>query len=283
VPSVHVVTQAYGREDIRAQALYAAWSALAWADGLDLRVHVYTDDAAFFAPLGPAVDVRVLGPEEIRAWRGPHDFVHRLKPVMVRDLVRRIPGEKLLYVDADVSFTRPAREVFDRIGPARAVLHVREYDIATHPTKQLRRFRRRMRRVTFRGRPVALDHAMWNAGAVGLDPSHLPLLDEWIAMVDEIYPQWPYWIHEQYAICQLLQRAGSVAPADDVVLHYWDRKDAAVAAIARELPVLREGPLAAAHAHLRAHPLALPPPGRRRTTLRERLARILRRLVPVQP
>jgi hypothetical protein len=238
VPRVHLVTQAYGRDDIRAQALYAAWSALAWA---------------------------------------------RLKPLMIRDLVRRFPGEKVLYVDADVLFTRPARELFDRIGPGRGVLHVREYDIATHPTKQLRRFRRRMRRVTFRGRPVALDHAMWNAGAVGLDPSHLPLVDEWIAMVDEIYPQWPYWIHEQYAVCQLLQRAGTVSPAADVVLHYWDRKEAAVAAIAGELPLLRAGPPAAAHAHLRAHPLALPPPGKRKSTLGERLLRIVRRYWPPRP
>lgn len=278
MPRVHLVTQAYGRDDIRVQALYAAWSALAFADGLDLSLHVYTDDAAFFAPLGTEVDVRVLSPEEIRAWRGPYDFVHRLKPLMIRDLARSFPGEKLLYVDADVVFTRPVREVFDRIGPARAVLHVREYDIATHPTKQLRRFRRRMKRVTFRGVPVALDHAMWSAGAVGLDASHFPLLEEWIAMVDEIYPQWPYWIHEQYAISQLLQREGAVSPADDVVLHYWDRKDAAAAAIARELPVLRQGPLPAAHAHLRAHPLVLPRPGKRHTPLRERLLRILRRL-----
>jgi hypothetical protein len=278
VPRVHLVTQAYGRDEIRAQALYAAWSALAFADGLDLALHVYTDDAAAFAPLGAAADVRVLSPSEIRDWRGPHDFVHRLKPLLIRDLAGRFPDEKLLYVDADVIFTRPVREVFDRIGPARAVLHVREYDIATHATKQLRRFRRRMRRVTFRDRPVALDHAMWNAGAVGLDASHFLLLDEWIAMVDEIYAQWPYWIHEQYAISQLLQRAGTVSPADDVVLHYWDRKDAASAAIARELPVLRAGPLASAHAHLRAHPLLLPPPGRRRTTLGERLLRIARKL-----
>ncbi len=277
MPRVHLVTQAYGRDDIRAQALYAAWSALAFADGLELAVHVYTDDAAFFAPLGAAAEVRVLSPDEIRAWRGPHDFVHRLKPLLIRDLSRRFPDEKVLYVDADVVFTGPVGRVFDRIGPGRGVLHVREYEIARHPTKQLRRFRRRMRRVTFRGRPVPLDHDMWNAGAVGLDPSHLPLLDEWIAMVDEIYPQWPYWIHEQYAICQLLQREGTVSPADDVVLHYWDRKDAAVAAIDGELPVLRAGPLAVAYTHLRTHPLALPPPGRRRSTLRERLLRILRR------
>jgi hypothetical protein len=274
---LHLVTQAYGRDDVKAQALYAAASALAWADGLPLDVHVYTDDAPFFAPLGERVRLRLLSPAEIRAWRGPHDFVHRLKAEMIRDLVRRFPDGKLLYVDADVAFRSPVAPVFERIGPGAAVLHVREYDVLTHPTKQLRRFRRRMRKVTVEGRPPDLAHGMWNAGAIGLDASHYPLVDRWLAIVDEVYPQWPYWIHEQWAISSLLERAGEVSPADDVVFHYWAQKDAALAAIAPALEVLRAGPLDAALAHVRAHPLALPPPVRRRTTLLERIARAFRR------
>jgi hypothetical protein len=277
MPRLHLVTQAYGREDVKEQALYAAGSALAWGEGLPFDVHVYTDDAAFFSPLGDRVRIRVLSPEEIRAWRGPHDFVHRLKAEMIREVVRRFPDGKLLYVDADVAFRSPVAPVFDRIGPGAAVLHVREYDVLSHPTKQLRRFRRRMRKVTFRGRPVDLAHGMWNAGAVGLDAAHYGLVDEWLALVDEVYPQWPYWIHEQWAISQLLERAGKVSPADDVVFHYWAQKDAALAAIRGELEVLRTRPLAEALAHLRAHPLDLPPPVRRRSTLRERIARIFRR------
>ncbi len=277
MPRLRLVTQAYGREDVKEQALYAAWSAVGWGEGLPLDVHVYTDDPAFFAPLGERAVVRALSPDEIRAWRGPHDFVHRLKAEMIRDVVRRFPDGKLLYVDADVAFRSPVAPLFDRIGPGGAVLHVREYDVLTHSTKQLRRFRRRMRKVVFRGRPVDLAHGMWNAGAVGLDASHYPLVEEWLALVDEVYPQWPYWIHEQWAISQLLERAGEVSPADDVVFHYWAQKDDALPRIRAELAVLRGRPLPEALAHLRAHPLELPPPVRRRTTLRERIARIFRR------
>jgi hypothetical protein len=277
MPRLHLVTQAYGREDVKAQALYAAASALAWSDGLPLDVHVYTDDAAFFAPLAGRVDLRVLSAAEIRAWRGPHDFVHRLKAEMIREMVRRFPEGKLLYVDADVAFRAPLAPLFERIAPGGAVLHVREYDVLTHRTKQLRRFRRRMRKVTFRGRPVDLAHGMWNAGAIGLDASHYPLVDEWLALVDEVYPQWPYWIHEQWAISQLLERAGKVSPADDVVLHYWAQKAEALPRIREALAALGAGPLPEALAHLRARPLTLPPPVRRRTTLRERLARLFRR------
>lgn len=272
-----LVLQAYGREDIKAQALYAIWTALAFGDGAPLEVHVYTDDAGWLAPLGERVRPRLLAPEEIRAWRGPGDFVHRLKAEMIRDMVRRFPDGKLLYVDGDVAFRASPAAVFERIGPGRGVLHVREYDIATHPTAQLRRFRRRMRSATFRGRPVELGQAMWNAGAVGLDASHYPLVDEWLALVDEVYAHWPYWIHEQWAISRLLQDAGTVSPADDVIFHYWAQKDDAVAAIRPELALLAARPLAEALAHARAHPLRLPPPVRRRTTLLERIARAFRK------
>jgi hypothetical protein len=272
-----LVLQAYGREDIKVQALYAVWTALAWSDGIPLEVHVYTDDAGWLAPLGDRVKARLLAPDEIRAWRGPADFVHRLKAEMIRDVVRRFPDGKLLYVDGDVAFRASPAAVFERIGPARAVLHLREYDIATHPTKQLRRFRRRMRSVTFRGKSVELGEAMWNAGAVGLDASHYPLVDEWLALVDEVYAQWPYWIHEQWAISKLLGSAGTVSPADDVIFHYWAQKDDAVAAIRPELALLQSRTFEEALAHVRAQPLRLPPRVHRHSTLRERIARLFRR------
>lgn len=271
-----LVTQAYGREDIKEQALYAVWSALAWSDGSPIDVHVYTDDATWLAPVRDRVHARVLSPAEIQAWRGPHDFVHRLKAEMIRDLVRRFPDGKLLYVDADVAFRSSPQPVFERVAPGAAVLHVREYDILTHPTKQMRRFKRRMGKVRFRGTRPDIGHAMWNAGVIGLDASSFPLVESWLALIDEVYAQWPYWIHEQWAISHLLERSGTVSAADDVVLHYWDRKDAALAAIRTELEVLRTRPLAAALEHLRAHPLVLPPPVRPRRRLGERIARLFR-------
>lgn len=260
-----VVTQAYGREDIKQQALYAIWSALAWSEDEPVDVHVYTDDAGWLAPVADRVSAHVLASEQIVAWRGPGDFVHRLKVEMIRDLVHRYPDGKLLYVDADVAFRTSPRAIMGRVGPGRAVLHVREYDILTERTNQLRRFRRRMRRVRVGGASLDLRHGMWNAGVIGLDATHYPLVDAWLALLDEVYAQWPYWVHEQWAISHLLERSGVVTPADDAIVHYWHQKGDALQVIARELEVLRTRPLAEALAHARERPLELPPhvPGRR--------------------
>jgi len=270
---VHLVTQAYGSCDVRNEALYAAWSALAFADGLPLSVHVYTDDAASFAPLEGRIAVRVLSPDEIRAWRGPHAFVHRLKAEMIREMAGRFPNEPLLYIDADAFFTGLVARVFERIGPGRSVLHEREYSVATHASSQMKKFRRHMGGLTFRGQPIDLSRNMWNAGAVGIDPAQFGVLDEWIEFIDEIYPRYPRFLIEQFGISLILQREAAVAPADDLVFHYWFQKDEHLAAIRRELDLLRARPFAESLTHLRANRLRLPL-RRQRSTFVGRMRRI---------
>jgi hypothetical protein len=272
---VHIVLQAYGTDEIRVQGLYAAWSALAHAGDLPLSVHVYTDDATPFAPLAGAVDVRVLSRDEIRAWRGPLDFTHRLKAIMIREMCARFPEEKLLYLDADVFFVSAVAPVFERITETSSVMHEREYPVATHPTAQMRKFRKHLGRLTFRGRPVDLGGDMWNAGAVGLHPSRFGLVDDWIAFIDELYPQYQRGLVEQYGVGIHLQRATTVSPCQAEVFHYWAQKDEYVAAIRRELEVLGTRPLAEANAHLRANRITLPPKPRKEhgRSLMERLRR----------
>lgn len=272
---VHVVTQAYGLEEIRVQALYAAWSALAHAGELPVFVHVYTDDPAPFAPLAGAIETRTLTPDEIRAWRGPEDFTHRLKAAMIGEMVERFPDEKLLYLDADVFFTGPVASVFERIGEATSVMHELEYNVATRPSAQMRKFRKHLSRLSFRGKPIDLTRDMWNAGAVGIHPRNFPIVRDWIAFIDALYPGYPRGLVEQYGIALHLQQVSKVVPCHDLVFHYWAQKDEYVAAIRRELEVLRTRPLAEALAHLRERRIALPPPVRRkhRKTLLERIRR----------
>lgn len=273
---VHLVLQAYGLDEIRVQGLYAAWSALAHRGDLPLTVHVYTDDAAFFAPLaGHGLETRVLSPDEIAAWKGPERFVHRLKAEMIREMVRRFPSDRLLYLDADVIVTAPMAAVFDRIGPGRGVMHAKEYNVATRESDQLRKFRKHMSRLAFRGAPIDLTGDMWNAGAVGMDPAQFGIVDTWIAFIDALYPKYPRGLVEQYGISLLLQRAATLAPCEAEIFHYWFQKDEYVAAIRRELEALRTRPFEEAAAHLRAHPVSLPPPERKkhRTTLLGRIRR----------
>jgi hypothetical protein len=274
-----VVIQGYGLEECRVQALYAAWSVLAHRGATPLSVHVYTDEPEYFSPLvGAGLEVRLLTADEIRLWRGPCAFVHRLKAEMIREMVRAFPDDKLLYLDADVFAVSSMEQVFERIGPEAAVMHEREYNVATRNTDQIRRFRRHIRKHAFRGSPVDLTRDMWNAGAIGLHPSSFSVIDTWIDFIDELYPRYSRGLVEQYGISLLLQQAGSVQPCSDVVFHYWFQKDGYAEVLRREFDVLRSRPYEDAADHLRANRITLPIPDRRkhRVSLAQRLARAFR-------
>lgn len=254
----HLAYLATGRADIRTQALYAAYSALAWRLDADATVHVLTDEPGAFAPLQGEVTVEVLSPDQIASWCGPFEFVFRLKPKAVEHLLERYPGDKVVLVDADTFFVGPLGPMLDRIGPRRAAMHDREYFLGDASTRSYfhSNFCRRMTRARFRGVPVRQDTWMWNSGLVGLDPSHAPLVGEWIRFVDEVFPRNPKPMIEQYGLSFLLQERGDeISDTKDLVTHYWPDKRRYQAAIEAELSALTAMPLADALERVRRAPV----------------------------
>ncbi|HET7752595.1 MAG TPA: hypothetical protein VFK85_01690 [Anaeromyxobacteraceae bacterium] len=274
---LQVVYQAYGLPEIRIEALYAAWSALAHAGDSPLVVHVYTDEPAVFRGLDSRIEVHALAPERIREWRGPCDFTHRLKAMMIQDLATRRPTEPLLYLDGDTFFVGPLAGIRERIGPGRAVMHEREYSVAASQTGQMKKFRAHMGPLSFDGGPIDLDGDMWNAGAIGLDPEQFPLVGRWISFVDEVYPHYRHGLVEQYAVSLILQRAAKLAACDDLVFHYWFQKDEYDAAIRADLDRIAAMPFEDALAYVRANRIALPPPAKKRSERKGFWARLLGR------
>jgi hypothetical protein len=250
---------AHTSDAVREQALYSALSALAHGGDAPLAVHVYTDAPEAFARIEGRVEIRLLAPEEINGWAQPAGYRHRAKPAAIRDLARRHPADPLLFADADTVFTGPVAAIFGRLAPSSAVMHEREYNVAESDLAVMHRFRRHLSKATFRGAPVELRWDMWNSGAVGLHPDHFPIVDDWLAYLDEVFPQVRRWVLEQYALATLLQRRGvAIAEAADVLVHYWFDKDAYVAQIRAILARTSALPLEDVLASLRANPIDRP-------------------------
>lgn len=250
---------AYGRDDVRTQALYAATTALAHAGDLPLAIHVVTDAPERFAPLAGRAEIHPATAAEVASWVGPERFNLRVKPAVFREFVRRHPADPVLLADADTFFVGDVARAFERIRPGGAVLWEREYAVATSDTALMHRFRRRLRRARFRGAPIDLGVDMWNSGAVGLHPAQFPLVDDWLAFVDEVYPATRRWILEQFAISWVLQRSAvAISPCEDVLVHYWFDKPGHAAAVEAALARARAAPLEEALAGIRARPIDLP-------------------------
>lgn len=255
----HLIYLACGQRNIWVQALYAAYSALAWKGVLELKVHMYTDAPGVFQPLAGRVQVHELSAEKMRAWRGPGNYLFRIKIAALAEAAREHAEDRVLFADSDTFFTADLAAVFARIGPGSAVLHRKEYPVLTHPTRQLQRFRKRMSKSYFRGSAIDLNAEMWNSGAIGLHPSQFHLLHTVLAFIDAISPQYKKQLVEQYAVAYFLQKNAQVHACDDVLFHYWPQKPEYQAEIEPRLERWKSMPLAEALAELRGSRIGLPP------------------------
>ena len=255
----HLIYLACGHRDVHVQALYAAYSALAWRGAPELKGHVYTDAPDFFLPLAGRLQVHGLTAGKVRAWRGPGNYPFRIKIAALAEAALEHAEEPVLFADSDTFFVADFDALFDRIGPGNAVLHRKEYAVLAHSTGQLRRFRRRMSRFHFRGSAIDLNADMWNSGAIGLHPSQFHLLHTVLAFIDAISPHYKKQLVEQYAVAYFLQKNAQVHACDDLLFHYWAQKPEYQAEIEPRLQRWKAMPLESALAELRAQPIVLPP------------------------
>jgi hypothetical protein len=255
----HLIYLACGHRNVHLQALYAAYSALAWQGALELKAQVYTDAPDFFQPLAGRLQVHELTAEKVRSWRGPGNYPFRIKIAALAEATREHAEERVLFADSDTFFIADSAALFARIGPGNAVLHRKEYAVLTHSTGQLQRFRQRMSRFHFRGSAIDLNAEMWNSGAIGLHPSQFHLLHTVLAFIDAISPHYKKQLVEQYAMAYFLQKNAQVQPCDDVLFHYWAQKPEYQAEIEPRLQRWKSMALESALAELRAQPIVLPP------------------------
>jgi hypothetical protein len=255
----HLIYLACGHRNLQVQALYAAYSALAWKGGLELQVHVYSDVPAVFQPLAGQIQLHELRAEKVRAWRGPADYPFRIKIVALGEAAREHGEERVLFADSDTFFFADLAPIFVRIGPGNAVLHRKEYAVLTHPTGQLQRFRRRMGKFHFRGSAIDLNADMWNSGAIGLHPSQFHLLHTVLAFIDAISPRYKKQLVEQYAVAYFLQKNAQLHACDDVLFHYWAQKAEYQQVIEQRLAKWKSMPMEEALAELRGERIVLPP------------------------
>ena len=266
----------YGRECYHQETMFSILSArrfMAWdgggvggGGGDDAwRPLVYTDRPADYEWLG--VEVRELTPALIDEWVGM-GYPFRRKIVCILDALATATG-KLAFLDGDTYFKRDPRRLFDRVGPGRACLHLRELRLTRRPGTAgpvLERLFDREDVQDAAGLPVGLraGEFMWNSGVIGVDAADAGRVGAALRLIDEIWAH-EQTIHtlEQFALGHVLAE-GQLSESDDLVFHYWHRRqrDPFLARLPEIIARARDMPLAeAAEWAWRQRPVE--PPARR--------------------
>jgi hypothetical protein len=245
--------------ELVARTHLALLSALAWAPP-GTEVVLVTDRPAQYAWLGRRIRLCVVDGDQLRAWRGAHDFFWRAKLMAILHVAEEAPGP-LLYLDSDTLVRRPLDDLFAALAAGDVLLHAYEHDLARARRRGDRRLWRALRGRTAAGTTFAPPCPMWNAGVVGVGAGRLDRLARARELCDALLASGVgHWLVEQLAFCVSLGETGRLRAAEPWITHYWGNKDGFQPAIDAQLASFLCASLDpdAAALHVRRHPIHRP-------------------------
>ena len=209
------------------QAAFALLTQLAESEVIR-RVVVMTDAPEYYAfAQDERVTVRVLSPEVLRDWRGPHDFFWRIKIRALQEMAARFPDGHLLYTDADTFRFRSLQPVVAGLDRGENFMHAREGALAELRTRTERRMWKQIRGKSFAGLEMTDRRVMYNAGVVALPRSKAAAtLDLALTLCDALCAAGvTRRLIEQFALSLALAETGPLRAANGSIGHYWGNKE----------------------------------------------------------
>ncbi|RZK32296.1 MAG: hypothetical protein EOO61_17055 [Hymenobacter sp.] len=225
---------AYGLESTKYQAILSIYTLYHHVGEVskDFLFVIYTDSDRRLLDkyLGELpVRLEILTKEQVKSFKGPDNYVFRLKPSIIKDYFSKYK-QNLLYMDTDTFFLRDPTELLASITPGHSVMNVEEYNfVDAGAVEPLHWFtmRQGLKQSTYtvNGEQVAVPLAtmMWNAGIIGLAQADSKLLDLYISLTDEMFSRCKSFIVEQFVASYVLQLTTQVRSTGDYIDHYWPK------------------------------------------------------------
>jgi hypothetical protein len=240
---INFIYLAHGQERYRRQALFSMLSLMGHLrnGALPHRVVVYTDDPAFYSPVG--VLTRKVDAEILAAWTGEIKFVHRAKICVMQRAGLEFEG-RLFFLDSDnYVYSDPVPFLSDWKEDT-VIMEKLEYMLDRPADLLGRKYRRFFRRQGMKigAGPygnIRPDQPCWNSGIIGLPEGAIGQLAHILVLCDEMHRLFPKHLSEQMSFSIVLGAEFSIRAFNGQTYH-WFGHGRAVNSIMDD--VLREYP-----------------------------------------
>ena len=195
-----------------------------------LKVVIYTDNLQYFKSFSgdPVFSFELLTKEKITNFKGPDNFVHRVKIMVIKDCFEKYKAN-ILYLDSDTYFLSNPSPLFSGINAATSIMNSNDYDLNNadelYENEDWLSIRRAVRDFHYRidGSfiKIPLTTRMWNACVIGLSYENRKLVDAVLDLTDQIYANRPVFTAEQFSFSYFLQKKTNLISSGNVLLHYW--------------------------------------------------------------
>jgi len=222
---------AYELESTKYQAILSIYTLLhqVGPHKSDFQFVIYTDSntSVFTKHLaGLPVHYEVLTKAQVKQFRGPYDYVFRIKPHIIQHCFAKYKSN-LLYLDTDTFFRLPPLPMLETIKPGHSIMNAEEYNFVEAGMETMHWFNLRqvLKQSTYvvRGKEtqIPLSTFMWNAGIMGISYGDAKLVDDIIELNDAMYAKAQTFIVEQFAASYVLQTFTEMRSTENYIEHYW--------------------------------------------------------------
>ena len=218
-----VLYLAYGGWQFRKQAVVSISSLLGMGP-IPGKIIAFTDRPRDFERL--PIEIIHISQEQIKKWKGPYGFTHRLKMELVLDVLKK-SGNSVVYVDSDTFWIRNPGNIFRFLEEGFPVMHMCEQPVADHFFPEYRELVKKKPLLEQAGIPTSIPEQIWiyNAGVIGLPGDMDPELPvQAMALCDLLSRHVPFkmeWV-EQFAFSYIFQSLGfEIKTCAEDLCHYW--------------------------------------------------------------
>ncbi|KRW96170.1 hypothetical protein [Paracoccus sp. MKU1] len=214
--------QIYGNQRAyHLELTYSILSAMRFlrSDPAGIRV-VLAADAENHRPDLPVDHLPIL-PDTLLEWQMNGRYKHAIQAYALHHAVRHFNAPTIL-IDSDTVFHSHPKQLFERIGPGKTLMHAREGILQDSPEWPEWENLIRSTDGVLAGWPVSRNTTMHNAGVLGLHPQDAPLMEGVKAVMQEIRAQSSVFTAVQLAASVVFGTETELSNCDDLVEHYWN-------------------------------------------------------------
>lgn len=230
----NILYQAYGTIDHVNECRYSLLKYLQFYNltpPAGVGIHIYTDRPAWFEEFSSyfkSFEIHEISTNMINQWKGAINFIHRVKVEILIDFFKYFTGN-VLYLDTDTYIRQDVEYLFEAIENGSFIMHEYEGVINQKVNPQFRKWENflAVTPIQYNGKRLEFSSQLqvWNAGVIGLNIIHQDILQDVLALTDNLYKKFPKHIAEQFAFSYCFQKQGQVTSSADSIFHYWDLKE----------------------------------------------------------
>lgn len=191
----------------------------------DDTIYVVTETPLMYANLPQVVTIPV-SQDDIKRWRGKHDFFWRVKIEVLRMIAQQSSDKDMIYLDGDTYLHGSLAEIKESLKKNFAMMHLDEGCPSEMKERSLSMWQT-VNGKSFAGVTIGRQHHMWNAGVVAIPAVYVvKATDMALAVCDGMLDEGsePVTV-EQYALSiALFECADQMIAADQWIGHYWHYK-----------------------------------------------------------